>query len=203
MEAFVYCWTDHKTNKLYIGSHRGATDDGYVCSSKHMIEEYSNRPEDFTRQIIATGTFSDMRKLESAILLAEDAARNPAYYNLHNADDKFFNPGHSPTEEHRRRIREKLSGVSRPENVKRKISNTLKGHILTEETKAKISSSVSKAITGEGNPMFGKQQSDATKTLMSAKAKNRPRVECVHCGKITDVSNHGRHHGSRCKKANG
>ena len=23
MEAFVYCWTDHGTSKLYIGAHRG------------------------------------------------------------------------------------------------------------------------------------------------------------------------------------
>ena len=41
-EAFVYCWTDHKTNKIYIGSHKGDVNDGYVCSSKYMMEEYDN-----------------------------------------------------------------------------------------------------------------------------------------------------------------
>ena len=29
-QGFVYQWTDHKTNKLYIGSHKGDPDDGYI-----------------------------------------------------------------------------------------------------------------------------------------------------------------------------
>jgi hypothetical protein len=32
-DSFVYCWTDHKTGMLYVGSHKGTIDDGYVCSS--------------------------------------------------------------------------------------------------------------------------------------------------------------------------
>ena len=36
-EAFVYCWTDHKTNKLYVGVHKGSINDGYICSSKYTI----------------------------------------------------------------------------------------------------------------------------------------------------------------------
>jgi hypothetical protein len=65
MEAFVYCWADHKTNNLYIGSHKGDPDDGYVCSYKYMMEEYNNRPSDFIRQIIATGTQENIRVFES------------------------------------------------------------------------------------------------------------------------------------------
>ena len=41
--TFVYCWTDWATNKLYLGSHKGGVDDGYVCSSKHMLYEYKQR----------------------------------------------------------------------------------------------------------------------------------------------------------------
>lgn len=37
-ESFVYCWTDHKRSKLYIGYHKGSPDDGYVCSSKRMLK---------------------------------------------------------------------------------------------------------------------------------------------------------------------
>lgn len=68
MEAFVYCWTDHKTNMLYIGSHKGTENDGYVCSSKLMLEEYNKRPNDFTRQIIAYGIETDIRRLEGVLL---------------------------------------------------------------------------------------------------------------------------------------
>ena len=70
-EAFVYCWTDMKTSKLYVGWHKGSVDDGYVCSSKPMLEEYYMRPNDFKRQIIASGLSNDMIALESAILKTE------------------------------------------------------------------------------------------------------------------------------------
>lgn len=199
-EAFVYCWTDHKTNKLYIGSHKGDPDDGYICSSKYMMEQYENRPSDFTRQIIATGTLSDVRSLESAILKAENAARNPLYYNQHNADEKFYNAGYRLSKEHREKLSDMFAGREVSETWKKNISNGLKGHKVSEETRQKISVSVSASISGENNPMFGKKQSDSTKVLLSERAKNRRKVECIHCGKILDASNHGKYHGSNCKK---
>ena len=57
MNSFVYCWTDKKTNMLYVGSHKGSIDDGYICSSKPMMKEYKKRPQDFSRQIVAEGLF--------------------------------------------------------------------------------------------------------------------------------------------------
>lgn len=89
-EAFVYCWTDHKTNKLYIGSHKGDPDDGYICSSKYMMEQYENRPSDFTRQIIATGIERDIRKLESKILASINAAEDDGFYNRHNGFGEYL-----------------------------------------------------------------------------------------------------------------
>ena len=89
-EAFVYCWTDKETNKLYVGSHKGTTDDGYVCSSKSMMEEYKKRPADFSRQIVAVGTVSDMRKLEGVILISVSARVNEQFYNKHNNDGLYF-----------------------------------------------------------------------------------------------------------------
>lgn len=83
-EAFVYCWTDHATQKLYIGSHKGSIDDGYVCSSKYMMEEYSKRSENFTRQIVASGKEEDIRKFETKLLTALDAASDESFYNKHN-----------------------------------------------------------------------------------------------------------------------
>lgn len=83
-EAFVYCWTDFGTNKLYIGVHKGTTNDGYVCSSKHMNEEYKKRSEEFSRDIIAHGSFKEMYKLETVILKSAKAAKDPGFYNLSN-----------------------------------------------------------------------------------------------------------------------
>jgi len=120
MKAFVYCSTDNKTNKLYVGSHKGSIDDSYVCSSRHMMKEYRERPEDFTRQIIAEGSVEDVRKLETKILLSVNAKLNEDFYNLWNADGKFF------LEKHK-------------EETKQKISNSKKGYKHSVETKKKLS----------------------------------------------------------------
>lgn len=93
MEAFVYCWTDHTTGKLYIGCHKGSFNDGYICSSKKVKEQYNQRPNDFSRTIIAVGVYADMLKLETAILTSVGARKNVAFYNMHNGDGKFYNKG--------------------------------------------------------------------------------------------------------------
>jgi hypothetical protein len=94
-EAFVYCWTNTQNNRIYVGVHKGTPNDGYVCSSKVLLKEYKQSPQQFTRQIIATGTLSNMRALESAILQSVNAANNPHYYNQHNNNGTFFCDGHS------------------------------------------------------------------------------------------------------------
>ena len=90
MQAFVYCWTDHKTNKLYVGSHKGTEDDGYISSSKVMLNLYSERHEDFTRQIIASGKVEDIRKLETVILKSANAAIDETFYNKHNGFGSYL-----------------------------------------------------------------------------------------------------------------
>ena len=92
---FTYVWTDHKTNKLYVGVHKGETTDGYISSGKLFLSEYNLRPKDFTRKIVATGTYEDMVSLETAILKSVNAAKDPLFYNGHNSDGKFYNKGHT------------------------------------------------------------------------------------------------------------
>lgn len=89
-EAFVYCWTDKVTGMLYIGSHKGTPDDGYICSSKRVMNEYKKRKQDFVRQIVSVGSLKDMRKFEAILLQKLNAAADPKYYNLHNCDEKFL-----------------------------------------------------------------------------------------------------------------
>jgi len=174
-EAFVYCWTDHSNEKLYVGIHKGAPTDGYVCSSKVMLREYKERPNDFSRQIVAEGTWLDCVSLERAILESVNAAKNPDYYNQHNSNGfvSEFTP----------EIREKIGKTKRgnKDNVGRwksretrqlisknrkgkcvGVDNPMHGKTHTPEAKLKISEAAKKR-TGENNPMFGKKRADVSK----------------------------------------
>lgn len=184
-EAFVYCWTDHKTGKLYIGSHKGSEDDGYVCSSTDMMKEYTIRPDDFSRQIIGHGTSAEVRVLETKILTAVNAASNDDFYNRSNGASKFYrgaetsdltrqrlskaSKGRKLSDEARAKIsatkrgkkmpeETRLKMIGRPlsEKAKRKLSETNTGRKHTDEVKARISAS-----------HFGKKLSDETKAKMS------------------------------------
>lgn len=122
LDAFVYCWTDHLTNRLYIGSHKGSTTDGYVCSSKVMMEQYNKRPHDFTRQIVAEGQWSDIRRLEARLLITVNARDDDQFYNQSNGNDKFYCK--EKTAEHREKISKTLTGKKigpRSEQTKQKM----------------------------------------------------------------------------------
>jgi hypothetical protein len=157
MEAFVYCWTDHKTNMLYVGSHKGSSGDGYICSSKYMLEQYNIRPHDFTRKIIAEGTFSDIRKLEEVILKSVNAAKSEEYYNQSNSNGEFTLKFH--TEKSKKAIGEANKG-----NVRKDLSERNKLG-LTPETRKKISQN-HHDVSNEKNPMFCKKHSEESRLKM-------------------------------------
>lgn len=50
--GFVYLWFDRLSGMSYIGSHYGATDDGYIGSGIYFKYAYRKRPESFVRIII-------------------------------------------------------------------------------------------------------------------------------------------------------
>ena len=50
--GFIYLWYDRKHKKFYVGRHWGHEDDGYICSSTNMRNNYKNRPQDFKRRIV-------------------------------------------------------------------------------------------------------------------------------------------------------
>jgi len=155
--AFVYCWTDHKTGKLYVGSHKGTIDDGYICSSKYLMEEYDERPEDFTRQIIAEGEIEDIRKLEMKILSSVDARKNKNFYNMHNGTGYHYRWKH--TEESRKNI---------GEHNKRRL--------IKEETREKLRNNAIEQhknmnIEGKNNPNYGNKWTEEQKLRLSKKLK--------------------------------
>ncbi len=124
-EAFVYCWTDHLTNKIYIGSHKGSIDDGYICSSKFMLQEYKKRQSDFTRQILAEGLYDDIRAFEAAILLASDAKNDRNFYNMTNGDKNWVLKFH--TDETRKKISVNSIGKKHTELTKKKLQKLNSG----------------------------------------------------------------------------
>lgn len=169
-EAFTYCWTDHTKNSLYIGIHKGPVDDGYIASSQVFLEAYLKQPENFSRQIIAKGTYADMIALETALLKSVDAKANPHFYNSHNGDGKFFNKGHSDkTKESLKRAwvarREKyprgtFTGRSHSVETKVKMADAKSGCRLTPAHKQKISDSIQTIMQ---TPEYKKRHSDGVK----------------------------------------
>lgn len=163
MEAFLYCWTDNKLNMLYIGVHKGSKIDGYVCSSKLMLEEYKNRPNDFTRQIIAEGSYSDILNLENLLLKSVNAANNDIFYNQSNGNSKFYCRKH--TKETRLKI--EISNKNPDGTDKRARSgmeNGMYGRKHNENTRKKMSMNA--------GHWLGKTHTKETKNKMKKKKPN-------------------------------
>lgn len=85
--GFVYIWRDGKNKRYYIGSHWGAENDGYVCSSRWMRNAYRRRPTDFRRRILGRiiSTRGDLLAEEHGWLqMIEGDEMGVKYYNLTN-----------------------------------------------------------------------------------------------------------------------
>jgi hypothetical protein len=175
-ESFVYCWTDHKTNKLYVGVHKGTQTDGYVCSSKKMLEEYNTRPHDFSRQIIANGPYQEMISLETAILRAANASKNPDFYNKHNNNGRV--PKDNLSEDHKDKIRKGvLNNKTFISNLKER-SKTSKYHLGHKHSDlSKISIKMNNPnrksfVTPDGVFMSGEDYATLTQKLTANGIRN-------------------------------
>jgi len=164
MEAFVYCLTDHAKNMIYVGWHKGSVDDGYLCSSKTVLEEHIKRPNDFTRRIIAEGSVDDMVSLESSILEAANAKSDPTFYNMHNGMGKYVLKAH--TKEAKEKIARSKIGKKRPDLSERNRS---------ENNPAKLGL-CGRNTGGELNPMYGRSHTEKSIKLMSENRKGKGRA---------------------------
>jgi hypothetical protein len=68
MIGFVYRWIHIPTERYYIGSHQGHTNDGYICSSQNIIDSIKADPEDWRRDILSMGDIEEMRQTEEQVL---------------------------------------------------------------------------------------------------------------------------------------
>jgi len=154
IDSFLYLWIDNRKNMIYIGIHKGDINDGYVCSSKIVLEEFKKRPHDFKREIIKYGNYEDLIKEETKLLKEVDAAKNPNYYNQHNGDGNFYCKFH--TEETKNTIKNKLKSHKRTKEHGKAISESKKG-IVPPATYTR------RSYAGKNNPNFGKKWPEQAK----------------------------------------
>jgi hypothetical protein len=155
-DSFIYQWYDKKNDMYYIGVHKGTPNDGYICSSKIMLEEYNKRKNDFQRTIVKFGKFEELIEEESLLLKEINAAKNKKYYNQHNGDGKFFCKNH--TEKTKNIISEKLKKYKKTDKHSLAISLAKKGKIPK-------CTYTRKSYVGKNNPMYGKKRPELASYL--------------------------------------
>ena len=169
--GFIYCWSDHATGKVYIGIHMGDPSDGYICSSKVMKQEYKERPQDFTRQVLFNGPYSICAKFEKELIAALFKSDNSTFYNRSNGRKILFD------DVIKNKIREKAQGRKMPDGHLEKMlaarigkPGPRKGVTLSEETRKKISDSKRGVVTSK----MGHKHTLECRKRMSESAKKRP-----------------------------
>lgn len=163
--SFLYKWYDKRKDMYYIGSHKGSPDDGYVCSSKHMLQEYKKRPEDFSREILEFGEFQEIRTKEYEYLVSVDAKNNNKYYNLVHS----YPTTHTSSPKISKIISNALKGHKHSEESKKKMSEKAIGRVVSEETKQKYR----QTRMGLKNGFYNKKHSEESKKKMSDSLKGR------------------------------
>lgn len=195
MFYLIYKITNTLNNKEYIGAHQTENiNDDYMGSGKLLKRAYKKYgKENFKKEIIHTCTSLSEMYTKEAELVNSDYILRKDTYNLKEGG---------------------IGGAGkRTEETKKKISQTTKGENAywfgkshSEETKEKIREARklqtpwNKGIkTGKTGTMLGKQHDDETRARMSAKALERPKVECPHCHRLVDKCTSKRWHFDNCK----
>lgn len=178
MYGFVYIWRDRLTKQFYIGSHKGRTDDGYICSSVHVGKQYKLRPTDFKRRILCFVSSREEQLIQEQrwLDLIPRGEFGRKYYNISASVKGFIlltpearslamkkaaktkkdrglvlPPRTKEQREHMSRVKTgvKLGPPSKETVAKISKSNTGKTH--SEETKAKISAKAQEQWSNEEN----------------------------------------------------
>ncbi len=192
--GFVYLWKDRRNQKFYLGSHWGDVDDGYVCSSPAMLEEWRDHPQDFRRKILQN-VFSNREDLYEVETQWLGLIKNwDKYYNIRkSAVGQWYTWAEEKRDVVRARMSKPRHGVEWREKLK---------YARSADSRAKMSVSA-KARTDRshsaetrqkiGNAHIGMQRSEQAKENMrnaqlriSNQKSNRIKatfLKCPHCGK--------------------
>lgn len=87
--GFVYIWFDRKYKRYYIGSHWGTENDGYICSSNNMRNNYNNRSNDFKRKIISK-IYTDREDLLNEEQKWLDLIPKPSRWHFDNCKERLI-----------------------------------------------------------------------------------------------------------------
>lgn len=146
----MYIWYDRKNKRYYVGSHWGAENDGYICSSKWMSMAYLRRPHDFKRRILARVTTTRAELLDeeyrwlSMIKTHEIKVR---YYNLRTHVGHWHGAGENKLKTIRERISAKTKeAMARPEVYEKFRENNKKRDMSWTEERRVLQSQKMKAI---------------------------------------------------------
>ena len=156
--GFIYVWYDILNKMYYIGSHWGYPDDGYICSSRWMLNNYKKRPQDFKRKIVKkiytnrTDLLIEEQKwidmidpLKTVINNKNNEKRekNVKYYNINlNINKNVWHQFPDQIKTIGQKISFSKKGKSTgpcSDKTKQKISVANSGKIFTDEHKEKIS----------------------------------------------------------------
>jgi len=152
MNFYVYKITDIKTNQFYIGSRSCSMD---IHSDNYMGSMVTWKPENYNRlkkEIIKDG-FSTMEStLEYESKLISEYINNPLNENYYIPNKGFHTFGRKRTKEEKERISEIHSG---------------------KEITQKHRDAISRKVSGELNPMYGKTHSSDTIEKIRKKAIGR------------------------------
>ena len=198
--AYVYKWIHLPTGKWYIGSRTRAgshPEDGYYCSSKIVKPLILSNPNEWKREILATGTPADMYALETKLLQDSNAKHDSASYNQHNNDRSPIRTGipHTP------QSIDKMSGPRKPYGPQ------TPNHIEKRAVKKRGIGRpdlglLNRSRVGINNSNFGKIQSDEwkLKNSIANSGKPKPQINCPHCGVTGGTGVMSRWHFNNCKQ---
>ncbi len=143
--GFVYLWFDKKHKKYYIGSHWGTENDGYICSSNNMRDNYRNRKEDFSKRKIIKRIFTNRKSLLEAEQYYLDLISKEEFgIKYYNISSSVKGPHWWMNEETRKIIGKKIGN-----SCKGRIPSN-KGKSHTKEAKQKMS------LANKGRPAWNK-----------------------------------------------
>lgn len=164
-EAFVYMWTNLNIGSVYIGYHKGAKDDGYICSSqsKRFWDDYKNPEYEWERIILFEGTQKECVEEELRILKGLDLS-DETYYNNSKGGGIIF------SNEVRKKMSDAKKGKKGPkhsEETIKKMSDAKKGKVYSLDTRKKMSD----GMKGRKPWNHGKTTSEESRKKMSEAKK--------------------------------
>jgi len=165
MSGFVYVWYDRKHKRYYVGSHWGTEDDGYICSSNNMKQNFRNRPQDFKRRIIARVITSHKDLLNEEQRWLNMIKPNEFGFRFYNINGKAGTYYWWMNEETKKLVGQKISDEHK--QAKREAWN--KGKKLSEEHKQKIANNHQSKKLGYLHPMLGQHHSKEVKAIIKEK----------------------------------